>query len=259
MLIVVHNKQEFLDLLPKGGRWAEIGVFRGDLSDQILKICQPAELHLIDPWWFALDFDWFAPPEVSTQYRDPRKFVAQMSEWTGVPEGVHLNDHFEALHEATKRRFAGDPRVRVHRRTSHDAAPLFPDGFFDFVYVDGAHDYENVLHDLTTYGPKVNPEGALLGDDFCDHGVYANDVYGVVGAVAHFRRISARQEMVINVEKFTNFGLFRPGSRSWKVFIDNLIAAGRPVIELPDALGAAYCHRPMFGTDGSGRLIQSFA
>jgi hypothetical protein len=65
MLVVLFDKTEFLRMLPKGGRWAEIGVFRGDFSETILRECKPRELHLIDPWQFDLDFDWFAPPEFS--------------------------------------------------------------------------------------------------------------------------------------------------------------------------------------------------
>jgi hypothetical protein len=259
MFVVIQNKIDFMQMLPKGGRWAEIGVFRGDLSEKILSDCQPESLHLIDPWHFELDFDWFAPPEFSVKYGEARKFVEQVTKWTGVPAGIHLNEHFEALYNGVKLRFANDTRVTIHRQTAHDAAKLFADAYFDFVYVDGAHDYENVLHDLTTYDRKLKPDGALIGDDYCDHGVYANAVYGVVGAVTHFRKISTLRELVLNVEMFTTFGLFRPGSRTWQVFLDNMINSGRPVIELPDALAANYWHRPVFTSDGKGRLVQSFA
>jgi len=259
MFVVAHNKNEFMQMLPKGGRWAEIGVFRGDSSESILGDCEPEVLHLIDPWHFDLDFDWFSPPELSVKYGDARKFVEQVTNWTGVPEGIYLNEYFEALYNNVKMRFVQDARVMIHRQTAHDAAELFADGYFDFVYVDGAHDYENVLHDLKTYDRKLNPEGALIGDDYCDHGMYANAVYGVVGAVTHFRKISTPRELVLNTEKFTKYGLFCPGSRTWQVFLDNLINSGRPVIELPDALAANCWHRPIFASDGKGRLIQSFA
>jgi hypothetical protein len=259
MLVAIVNKHEFMQMLPKGGKWAEIGVFRGDFSESILRDCQPDVLHLIDPWHFDLDFDWFAPPEYSTRYGDARKFVEQVAKWTGCPQGVHLNEHFEALYGQVQARFAGNTRVTIHRQTAHDAAARFADGYFDFVYVDGAHDYENVLHDLATYERKLNAEGALIGDDYCEHGSYANANYGVVGAVTHFRKTSAPRELVLNIEMFTTFGLFRPGSRAWQLFLDNLTHSGRPVIELPDALAANYWHRPLFASDGRGRLIQSFA
>jgi hypothetical protein len=176
-----------------------------------------------------------------------------------VPPGSHLNQHFETLYQDTQTRFADDSRVTIHRRTARDAAALFADGSFDVVYVDGAHDYENVLQDLTLYDRKLAADGALIGDDYCEHGVHANATYGVIGAVTHFRKIGPPRELVLNLEMFTTFGLFRPGSRSWQVFLDNVVQAGRLVIELPDALAANYWHRPLFSSDGKGRLIQSFA
>jgi Methyltransferase domain len=259
MLVILRNKTEFLQMLPKGGKWAEIGVYRGDLSEDILNTCEPSELHLIDPWHFDLDFDWFSPPDFSATYGDARRFVDQVSRWTGIPEGVHLNEFFEALYQITKRRFSDHPKVTIHRKTAHAAAGQFTDGYLDFVYVDGAHDYENVLHDLQVYDGKVKPEGAIIGDDYCNHGIYANAVYGVVGAVTQFRKTNPIRDLVLNADTFTTYGLFRPGSRAWQVFMDNVIKAGRPTIELPDALAANYWHRPVFASDGNGRLIQSFA
>lgn len=246
-------------MLPKGGNWAEIGVFRGDFSEEILSVCRPEALHLIDPWHFDLDFDWCSPPDYSVRFGDAKRFVEQVTKWTGVPEGVHLNEHFEALYSGVKTRFANNPRVTIHRQTAHDAAPMLADGYFDFVYLDAAHDYENVLHDLKTYDRKVKPDGAIIGDDYCDHGVHANAVYGVVGAVTHFRKITTPRELVLTVELYTTFGLFHANSRAWRVFLDNVVKSGRPIIELPDALAANYWHKPIFASDGKGRLIQSFA
>jgi len=258
MFIVIQPKNEFVKLLPKGGKWAEIGVFRGDFSESILNTCEPESLHLIDPWHFDLDFDWYSPPESSAKYGDAKKFVEQVTQWTGVPQGTHLNEYFETLYNNVKTRFANNATVTIHRQTAHDAAALFADEYFDFVYVDGAHDYENVLHDLKTYDRKLKPQGALLGDDYYDCGMHANAVYGVVGAVTHFRKSSTPREMVLSIPMST-YGLFRPGSRAWQVFLDNMLKSGRPVIELPDALAANFWHRPVFTSDGKGQFLPSFA
>jgi hypothetical protein len=259
MYLLCCSDADLLSLLPKGGKWAEIGVFRGDFSKSILDICQPAELHLIDPWKFDLDFDWFAPPERSEKFGDARLFARQIAGWTGLPDGMHLNDHFQQLHDHVYQRFAGDPRVTIHRRTAAAAVSAFADGYFDFVYVDGAHDYENVLHDLTAYERKVNADGALLGDDYCEHGIHANAQYGVVGAVTHFRRTRGPFELLINFEPFSLFALFRPESRSWQQFLANLTESNYFLIELPDSIAANYHHRLLSGRSGRHRFIQSFA
>lgn len=48
----------------------------------------------------------------------------------------------------------------------------------DFVYLDGAHDYENVKFELTPYFAKVVPGGMLAGHDYCNYGEPALDCLG---------------------------------------------------------------------------------
>ncbi|HIF08442.1 MAG TPA: hypothetical protein EYQ81_00345 [Sneathiellales bacterium] len=45
-----------LDRLAKNAVCAEIGVWKGDFSAQILKITAPKQLHLVDPWKFQSQF-----------------------------------------------------------------------------------------------------------------------------------------------------------------------------------------------------------
>jgi len=45
---VLSNRFEMLDLLPKNGTYAEVGVLHGDYSEEILKRCNPERLYLID-------------------------------------------------------------------------------------------------------------------------------------------------------------------------------------------------------------------
>ena len=65
-----------------------------------------------------------------------------------------------------RERFAGSPEVSFHRKTSGEAHSEFPNDFFDWVYVDGSHDYDSVKSDLELYFPKVKPDGFLTGDDY---------------------------------------------------------------------------------------------
>ena len=43
---------------------------------------------------------------------------------------------------------------------------LFPNEFFDFIYIDGNHKYEEVLSDLENWVPKVKNGGWITGHDF---------------------------------------------------------------------------------------------
>lgn len=57
-------------------------------------------------------------------------------------------------------------KVRFIDADSRNAHQLFRSNSVDFVYVDGAHDFNSVLADLTLYYPKVKPGGMLAGHDF---------------------------------------------------------------------------------------------
>lgn len=131
-----------LESLPKGSVVAEIGVWEGDFSARILEICQPKELHLIDPWLYL--------PEFSN---------------TGF--GKKKNEHLmEERYHKVVQRFADDPRVKVHRATSDEALSKMEDGSLDWVYIDGNHNEPFVGNDLALCLKKVKANGIISGDDF---------------------------------------------------------------------------------------------
>jgi len=51
-------------------------------------------------------------------------------------------------------------------RPSEFAATLFPDKFFDFVYIDSDHKYNAVKSDIKSWYPKVKNGGYLGGHDY---------------------------------------------------------------------------------------------
>ncbi|CEL93557.1 unnamed protein product [Vitrella brassicaformis CCMP3155] len=57
--------------------------------------------------------------------------------------------------------------ISWHRNYSQEAASLFDDGYFDFLYVDGSHSHDDVLRDLHLYYPKMRKGAILAGHDFC--------------------------------------------------------------------------------------------
>ncbi len=55
---------------------------------------------------------------------------------------------------------------RVYWMTTHAAAPLVPDGWADFVFIDAAHSYQAVAQDIADWLPKVAPGGWFGGHDY---------------------------------------------------------------------------------------------
>ena len=47
---VYDNRLEMLDIIPKGGTVAELGVFAGDFAAEIIARCQPKFFEMVDLW-----------------------------------------------------------------------------------------------------------------------------------------------------------------------------------------------------------------
>jgi len=58
------------------------------------------------------------------------------------------------------------PALRLIRLPSPEAAAIFPDGYFDLVYIDASHLYDAVRADVEVWLPKVRSGGLLCGHDY---------------------------------------------------------------------------------------------
>lgn len=157
-----------LELMPKSSICAEIGVHTGRFSEKILSVVRPRELHLIDPW----------KHETSGQFEDAL--------YGGKADAGQ--QEMDARYRSVRERFAEGIRngqVKVHRGYSSDVLTTFPDGYFDWVYIDGNHLYEGVMQDLTLALAKTKPGGYVTGDDYGREGWWEG---GVERAVDEFCR-----------------------------------------------------------------------
>lgn len=116
---------------------AEIGVLKGAHAKQILNgYLNIEKLVLVDPW---------------------------------VPfgGGYDLSEReFDNMYGEVKELFQKDKRVEIIRDLSGNALKKFHDEYFDFIYLDGNHQYEFVLNDLEAWYPKLKKYGVMCGDDF---------------------------------------------------------------------------------------------
>lgn len=68
-------------------------------------------------------------------------------------------------------------RVEVIHDFSVGASRQFLNGFFDYIYIDAAHDYENVYQDINAWYPKLKEYGTIGGHDFGQEGVTKSVVF----------------------------------------------------------------------------------
>ena len=98
------------------------------------------------------------------------------------PKGLDkFDDTFhENNYKKTVKKFSNNPKVKIIRDYSVNAAKMFDDKYFDFVYLDGDHSYEGVKKDLDSWYPKLKKFGVMCGDD------YGNMHLPVIEAVSEF-------------------------------------------------------------------------
>lgn len=113
--------------------------------------------------------------------------------WQEVVERPTFNDQsfsqkaLDAQYESVKNLFEAYNWVEIIRDFSVEGSQRFEDGYFDFCYLDAAHDYQSIKEDLAAWWPKIKSGGILSGHDwFPDHRVWRGEPVGVYKAVAEF-------------------------------------------------------------------------
>jgi Methyltransferase domain len=250
MYYVMASREELIRHLPKGGVGAEIGVAEGVFSAAMLEAAEPSELHLIDPW---SHLETGPDPLLASGHLES---VDRAAGGTFAPPAA--NAEGDGLFAAVAARFEGDPRVRLHRQFSYKAAPGFPDGHFDFVYVDGDHRYEFALRDLRDFAAKLKPGGLLFGHDFFENDFASREHYGVVEAVNAFLKRSDFRFLMLTAEPFSTFCLARRLDDYAGAFLHNVLESDLRMVEMPDAVASNYRDKSYRRRDGSTKRIPSF-
>lgn len=89
-------------------------------------------------------------------------FARHFSQLTAVDPWTFLWRTERAFDERMKRH----PNIKKLKMKGCEAAPLFPDGTLDFVYIDADHRYASVRGDISLWLPKVRKGGMIAGHDY---------------------------------------------------------------------------------------------
>jgi hypothetical protein len=140
-------------LVPKrfgeGARFVEVGVWKGRsisyLAVEVINTNKNQKIYAVDTW---------AGSEEHTDPNNPN----YNPELTQDPDWLY-NLYLQNI-EPVKN------IITSIRKPSLEAVNNFEDGSLDFVFIDAAHDYDNVKADILAWLPKVKKTGILAGHDY---------------------------------------------------------------------------------------------
>lgn len=96
-------------------------------------------------------------------------------------------EELDAIYRHLEAKYIGHKNVKIIRDYTVQSASLFPDEFFDLVYIDANHEYSAVKDDINAWYKKVRSGGFVTGDDYWDRISPKRHVrFGVVRAVNEF-------------------------------------------------------------------------
>ncbi len=130
---------------------AEIGVFRGRHAEQLCIGIPDLRLYCIDPWMsYPLSIGRVFATSSPQSQKEP------------VYQRQEVVDSWYRYADRRLRKY----NTIIIRKTSVKAVKNYPEGFFDFVHIDGDHSYQSVIDDLTEWSKRVRVGGIVSGHDY---------------------------------------------------------------------------------------------
>ena len=114
----------------------EIGSYMGESTMMFGSSQLFYEIHCIDP------FEGYEKFNLISNYN-----------WNFVEEQFKINTRFFN-------------NITLHKNYSYNIHDKFSDEYFDFIYIDASHKYEDIKRDLTLYLPKLKKDGIIAGHDY---------------------------------------------------------------------------------------------
>lgn len=187
-----ETRIRYLFHLPMFGNVAEIGVANGNFSKCILHISKPLNLHLIDSW-----------EEQAFDYLDDINNVCQSLQ--------------DSRYQSVKKKFIKFPQVKIHKGYSLKMAKVFPDHYFDWIYLDANHTYEQVKADLAAWYQKIKPEGIITGNDYT-----LKPNIGVIRAVDEFMKKHNLEMFLLDNDPWHSFALRKRMNKNKNKLVDRI-------------------------------------
>ena len=134
--------------LPKNPKIAELGVWIGETTNSLINMLKQ---NGYNPEYYAID--------IFTGSEEHQGFIQEKYNGSTLDifkESLAKNNNSEC--------------VTIIENTTHNASLDFTNEYFDFIYVDAAHDYDSVRQDIFDWYPKLKFDRYFAGDDYGPYG-----------------------------------------------------------------------------------------
>ena len=93
--------------------------------------------------------------------------VVCIDPWCDMPDSndILLNQDLTVVEDVFNENSKSLTKYGKLKFYSQDISDMFADGYFDCIYIDGLHTYEQVMIDILKYSPKVRSGGIIAGHD----------------------------------------------------------------------------------------------
>jgi hypothetical protein len=213
---------------------AEVGVLKGTNALKLYETLKPKELFLIDPWSAEVT----AKIGNSNLHRD---WVSSDSA-SEIYYGGSLQNQttFDNLYQEAKDKFVGSTNVNFIRATSWDGMRELQSlkglNSFDFIYLDGAHDFETVFDDLMNVRSLLSENSFLQLNDCCYSTNCLAQNIGVLEAVSRFIKFSNFIPLGITSTDFSDLILCPKNAINIELFNHLVENSDLSYVEVPDQL-----------------------
>lgn len=133
---------QIMEMLPKGGTGLEIGTHTGRFTGDLLKIAEPVEVTLVDPW--------VVDAELTS-----RAFGFATTE-----------DDVDAARKHVAATFGARDGVHIVPMKAEAALTFIREAHLDWAWVDGPKHYDILLADLEMLVTRMKPGGVIAGGGY---------------------------------------------------------------------------------------------